>query len=97
MASHVIHMSEDEAAGDFRSLLARVRQGAEVVIEHDAQAVAVVRPAERERGRLLSESLALAEAHAKELGFEPVMDSDFDSVLKDIIDSRKPCDLSAWE
>jgi hypothetical protein len=33
MADHVIHVSEAEAASDFAGLLARVRAGAEVVME----------------------------------------------------------------
>ena len=97
MAKHLIHMSDAEAAKDFASLLARVRAGAEVVIEHDARPVAVVRSAEAPRGQLLSESIALAEAHAKELGYEPTMDADFAADLREIINSRKPRDLSAWD
>ena len=41
MVKNVIHVSDKEAADDFASLLARVREGAEVVIEHDARPVAV--------------------------------------------------------
>jgi antitoxin (DNA-binding transcriptional repressor) of toxin-antitoxin stability system len=91
MAKDVIHISDKEAASDFASLLARVREGAEFVIEHDARPVAVVRSAEVFRGRLLSESIVLAKAHAKELGFEPAFDPDFAADLEDIINSpRKP-------
>jgi antitoxin (DNA-binding transcriptional repressor) of toxin-antitoxin stability system len=97
MAKHVIHISETDAASDLASLLDRVREGAEVIIERDARPVAVVRPPETLRGRLLSESIALAEAHAKELGHEPTMDSGFAADLREIINSRKPRDLSAWE
>jgi prevent-host-death family protein len=97
MTKDVIHVTDKEAASNFASLLARVREGAEVVIEHDARPVAVVRPAEAFRGRLLSESIALAEAHAKELGYEPMIDADFAADLREIINSRKPRDLSAWE
>jgi antitoxin (DNA-binding transcriptional repressor) of toxin-antitoxin stability system len=97
MAKNVIHISEAEATRDFASLLERVRAGAEVVIEKDALPVAVVRAADVPRGRLLSESIALAEAHAKELGHEPTMDEDFAGDLKEIINSRKPRDLSAWD
>jgi hypothetical protein len=38
MAKHVVHISEAEAASDFASLMARVRSGAEVVIEENARA-----------------------------------------------------------
>lgn len=54
MAKDVIHVSDKEAASEFASLLARVREGSEVIIGHDARPVAVVRPAEVFRGRLLS-------------------------------------------
>ena len=40
----MIHVSESEAATNFASLLERVRAGDEVVIEHDARPVAVLRP-----------------------------------------------------
>src|SRR2546429_6936681 len=86
-----------EAANDFASLLDRVSAGAEVIIERNSRPVAVVRSAEAPRGRLLSESIALAVAHAKELGYEPTMDADFAADLREIINSRKPRDLSAWD
>ncbi len=93
-----IHISEAEAARDFPGLMARVRAGAEIVIESDARAVAVVRPASDEfRPRLLSESIALAKKHAEELGYEPRMDPEFAADLKEIIDNRKPWNPTAWE
>src|SRR5438034_10791357 len=85
MAKDIIHISDSEAANDFASLLDRVSAGAEVIIERNSRPVAVVRSAEAPRGRLLSESIALAEAHAKELGYEPTMDADFAADLREII------------
>jgi antitoxin (DNA-binding transcriptional repressor) of toxin-antitoxin stability system len=96
MADRVIHISEAEASSDFAGVLARVREGAEVVIESGKLPVAVVRPAEP-HVRLLSESIALAKAHAKELGYEPTLDPDFAADLEDIIKSRKPREISSWE
>jgi antitoxin (DNA-binding transcriptional repressor) of toxin-antitoxin stability system len=92
-----IHISEAEAASDFAGLMARVRAGEEVVIEKPAAAAVVLRVAVEPRGRLLSESIALAEAHAKELGYEPVMDAEFAADMEEIIRSRKPRDTSAWD
>ena len=86
MGNRVIRVSEAEAVGNFGSLLDKVRSGAEVVIEHDARPVAVVRPAEP-ASRSISECIALAEAHAKELGHEPTLDPDFGA---DIIANRQP-------
>jgi len=96
MAKHVIHISELEAAGHFAALLARLRAGEEIVIEDDTRPVAVVHPAEPMR-RTISESIALAEAHAKESGHKPTMDPDFAEDLEEIIRSRKTSDLSSWE
>jgi antitoxin (DNA-binding transcriptional repressor) of toxin-antitoxin stability system len=98
MADHVVHISEAEALSNFADVLARVRAGAEVVIERDARAVAVVRPAGDEfRPRLLSESIALAKKHAEELGYEPRMDPDFAADLEEIIKNRRPWNPPAWE
>lgn len=98
MADRVIHISEEEAARDFAGVLARVRAGAEVVIEADARAVAVVRPAGDEfRPRLLSESIAMAKKHAEDLGYEPRMDPGFAADLEEIIKSRRPWNPPAWE
>lgn len=97
MSMAVIHISEADAARDFAGLLAHVRAGAEIVIEKEASPAVVLRVAVEPRGRLLSESIALAEAHAKEMGFEPVMDADFAADLEEIIRNRKPRDTSAWD
>jgi antitoxin (DNA-binding transcriptional repressor) of toxin-antitoxin stability system len=98
MADHVIRISDTEATRNFADVLARVRAGAEVVIESDARAVAVVRPAGEEfRARMLSESMALAKKHAAELGYEPRMDPDFAADLEEIINSRRPWNPPAWE
>jgi antitoxin (DNA-binding transcriptional repressor) of toxin-antitoxin stability system len=91
-----IHISADEAAREFATLLARVRAGAEVVIEDGPTAVAVLRSPGPPR-RTISESIALAEAHARELGYEPTMDADFAADLEEIIRNRKPRDTSAWD
>ena len=45
MGNRVIHVSAAEAASDFAALLDRIRAGDEVVIEHDARPLAVLRPA----------------------------------------------------
>ena len=98
MAKDIVHISDAEAASDFGAVcLQRVRLGAEIVIVHNSRPVAVVRPAEMPRGIPLTESIALAAAHAKELGHEPTMDVRFAADLREIINSRKPRDLSAWE
>ncbi|MGH9433476.1 MAG: type II toxin-antitoxin system Phd/YefM family antitoxin [Terriglobia bacterium] len=94
MAQPVIHISEAEAASDFASLLARVRAGAEAIIEQDAQPVAVLRPVGLRPGRLLSESISLAEAH----GCTATLDGDFTADLEEVINShREPLHPPAWD
>lgn len=92
-----LHISEAEATRDFASLLARARAGEEIVIEEESLPPVVVRMAAAPRGRLLSESIAMAEAHALETGDEPVMDAAFAADLEEIIRSRKPRETSAWD
>jgi prevent-host-death family protein len=93
MADDVIHISETEAANDFASLLARVRAGAEVVIESGKLPVAVVRPAEP-HVRLLSESLRLAREHSS----TATLDEDFARDLEAVINShREPLNPPSWD
>ena len=98
MNNNVIHVSEVEARNNFASLLDRVRAGAEVVIGDDSNPIAVLRPVNRTRGRLLSKSIALAEEHSEELGYTPTLDPDFAADLKEIIHShRQPLTPPAWD
>jgi antitoxin (DNA-binding transcriptional repressor) of toxin-antitoxin stability system len=92
-----VYIRETEAVRDLPGLLARVRAGEEIVIEKEASPAVVLRMAAEPRGRLLSESIALAEAHAEEAGLEPAMDPEFAADLEEIIRNRKPRDTSAWD
>ena len=96
MAKDVIHISKAEAASNFAALLERVSEGAEVIIESDARPVAVLRAPEVQPGpgRLLSESIALAEAR----GSTVTLDGDFERDLTEIINSHsEPLDPPAWD
>ena len=93
MSKPTIRVSEAEAANDFPSLLARVRAGAEVVIERNAEAVAVLRPA-GPNVRLLSESLRLA----KERSSNATLDDEFGRDLEAAVSShREPLTPPAWD
>lgn len=93
MAKRVIHVSEAEAASDFGSLLERVREGAEVVIESAARPVAVVRPAEPEV-RLLSESLRLAREHGSTVTLDPDFGKDVEAAIES---HREPLRSPEWD
>jgi antitoxin (DNA-binding transcriptional repressor) of toxin-antitoxin stability system len=98
MTQTVIRISEAEAESDFGSVLARVRAGAEVIIESEGGGppVAVVRPAVPP-GRSISECIALAKKHEEETGESPVLDSEFAADLEDIILNRKPWNPPSWD
>jgi antitoxin (DNA-binding transcriptional repressor) of toxin-antitoxin stability system len=92
MAKHLIHISELEAPDNFAALLARVRAGAEVIIEHDAQAIAVVSPPTPVR-RTVSECIALLPEDST-----ATIDADFPKGVEAAIEShREPLFPSAWE
>ena len=64
-----------------------VRADTEFISENDARPVAVLRSAEPHPGHLLSESIALAEAH----GSTVTLDGDFGRDLEEIINSHPAC------
>jgi antitoxin (DNA-binding transcriptional repressor) of toxin-antitoxin stability system len=94
MRKDAIHISRAEAASNLDSLIDRVSEGAEVVIEQNARPVAVLRSPEPGPGRLLSESIAIAEAS----GSKATLDGDFGRDLEAIIEShREPLKPPAWD
>ncbi len=90
-----IHISEAEAVRDFQHVLAKIRDGLDVVIESDARPIAKLSPvAHREPGHLLSEMIALSEAR----GINVTLDEGFSKDLEDVIASRKePLGLPEWD
>ena len=62
-----VHMTEAEVASNFAAALEKVRQGLEVVVEHDHQAIAVLKPAEPPR-RKISECIAMLPADSTSPG-----------------------------
>ena len=90
----VIHISETEAASDFASVLARVRSGAEVVIDSERThlPVAVVHPPAPPH-RTISECIALLPEDST-----AVMDADFARDVEAAIEShREPLEPPAWD
>ncbi len=94
MRKSTVRISEAEAADNFRSLLAIVREGAEVVIEENHRPIAVVRSAEEPFGRSLSEAIEILKAR----GSNATLDDDFARDLEAVIASySEPFDPPAWE
>jgi antitoxin (DNA-binding transcriptional repressor) of toxin-antitoxin stability system len=88
----MFHISEAEAARDFLAVLARVRDGAEVVIEAGHRRIALIKPIEGP-GRPLDDCIAVL----RRQGSTVTLDDDFAGDLEQIIAERKPLDTSAWE
>jgi antitoxin (DNA-binding transcriptional repressor) of toxin-antitoxin stability system len=78
-----LHMSEGEVAKNFAAVLEKVRQGVEVFVEHDNQAVAVLR-ADGPPRRKISEALALMPKDST-----AVMDAGFARDVQDAIDAHR--------
>jgi antitoxin (DNA-binding transcriptional repressor) of toxin-antitoxin stability system len=92
MADHVIHISEAEATSDFAGLLARVRAGAEVVIESGKLPVAVIHAPVAPR-RSISECIALLPENST-----AIMDADFAKDVEAAIEShREPLEPPKWD
>ena len=92
MERSVLHISEADLAKDVRSILQRVETGAEVIVERDAQPVAVIRPAEPPR-RKISECIALLDADST-----ATIDPDFAKDVEAAIAShREPLEPPEWD
>lgn len=90
----VIHISEEEAASNFASVLARVRAGAEVIIESEGGKlpVAVIHLPVLPR-RSISECIALLPEDST-----AIMDADFARDVEAAIEShREPLEPPAWD
>ncbi|HEX3471001.1 MAG TPA: hypothetical protein VHT28_07420 [Silvibacterium sp.] len=96
MAMATIHISEAEAARDFAAVLARVRAGAEIVIENGTLPVAVIHTPVPPR-RSISECIALAKKHEEDTGEAPVLDPGFAADVEEIVNNRKPWNPPAWD
>ncbi len=79
-----IHITEAEAIRDIAGLLARVRAGAEIVIEDAASPAIVLRTAAERPLRRLSESLRLAKEH----GSTVTLDGGFAADLEAVVNSH---------
>ena len=92
-----VRITEAELASNIHAVLAQVQQGVEVIVEQDHRPVAVIKTAQGP-GRKISECIALAKAHAEELGYAPVPDPDFVKDVQAAIDAhREPLNPPVWD
>lgn len=76
-----IHIPEAEAARDFVALMARVRAGAEMVIEGEESPAVFLHAAEERPLRRLSESLRLAKERGSAVTLDGGFGKDFEAVV----------------
>ena len=98
-AMATVHMSEAEVARDLHAVLAKVKQGVEVVIEQDHRPIAVLKPSQSgSPGRKLRECIALAKAYEEKLRYAPIPDADFAKDAQAGIESRRDSfEPPAWD
>ena len=88
-----VHMNKSDVTANFADVLEKVRNGVEVIVEHDHLPIAVIRRPER-AGRLISECIALAEAR----GTTAIPDEGFMKDVEDGIRERsQPWNPPSWE
>ena len=92
MAGEVIHVSENEAVRELADLLARVRAGAEIIIERGATPIAVLHAPAPVR-RLIVECIALLPKDSS-----ATIDENFARDVEAAIEAhREPLDPPAWD
>jgi antitoxin (DNA-binding transcriptional repressor) of toxin-antitoxin stability system len=88
----VLHISEAELARDVHAVLDRVQSGAEVIVERNAQPVAVLRAAEPQRRKLSEIAAALPEDSTA------VIDPSFAKDVQEVIYRHcEPLHPSVWD
>jgi antitoxin (DNA-binding transcriptional repressor) of toxin-antitoxin stability system len=78
-----LHMTDAEVAENFAAVLEKVRRGVEVVVEHNHEPVAVLRPASPPRRRV-SEVLAMMPKEST-----AIMDAEFARDIEAAINSHR--------
>ena len=96
MEHDVVHVNSAEAIRDIAAILERVEKGAEVIVEKDQRAVALIQPAPRP-GRLLWECIALAKEHEEKRGCALTLDDGFAEDLEEIVANRREPLKPRWD
>ena len=93
-AMALVHMSETEVAKNFASVLEKVRQGAEIVVDQDHCPVAVIKTPQRP-GRSLC---CTSEGLRNRLGFASIPDAGFAQDVQAAIDThREQLNPPSWD
>ena len=90
-----LRISEADLVRDVRSVLDKVQQGSEVIIEREDHRPVVMKQLHAS-GRKLSDCIALAKAYEAKLGYAPVPDADFAKDIEEGIESRRGAIRNVW-
>ena len=96
MATETHRIRESDLAKELGSVLHRVEDGAEFIVERDEHPIAVIRPAVA-FGRKISDCIALAVRHERGTVPVPVLEPDFANDLTEIVKNRKPREVAEWD
>lgn len=92
-----VRITEAELARDLHTLLAKVQQGVEVIVEQDNRPVAVIKTPQLP-GRKISECIALAREYEGKLGYAPLPDAEFAKDVQAAIDAHgESLNPPAWD
>ena len=91
-----LHMTEAEVSQNFAAVMEKIQRGAEVIVERDAQPVAVIKAPQRP-GRTTSESIAIAKQREQERGYTITLDPDFAADVEEIVRDRQPWNPPSWD
>lgn len=87
-----LRISEADLARNIGAILQRIETGGEVIVERDAQPLAIIRPAEPAR-RKISECIAMLPADSA-----ATIDPDFAKDVEAAIEShREPLEPPSWD
>jgi hypothetical protein len=92
-----VHMTEAEIARNLHAALETVRNGAEILVEHNHHPFAIIKTVEGP-GRAIAECIAIAKAYEQRLGYAPLPDPGFAADVQAAIDAhREPLDPPDWD
>lgn len=91
-----LHLTEAQVMRDLATVLEKVRQGVEIIIEKDNQPVAVIKPPRPPR-RTISGSIALAQEREKERGYRATLEPDFAADIQQIVRNRPSWRPPSWD
>lgn len=92
-----VRITEAELVRDIHAVLAKVREGVEVIVEEGHRPVAVIK-APQGPSRKISDCIALAKAYEDKLGHAPVPDPEFAKDVQAAIEAhREPLKPPSWD